>query len=60
MKNVFAGGSSAAMAALAKLNTTVGFLTERQEAMDLSPAGRRAGSAYVWRRVFLKGKQRKG
>ena len=59
MKNhVFVGGSSAALAALAKLDTTVGFLAERQEALDLAPAGRRAGAAYVWRRVFLKGRKR--
>jgi len=60
MKNhSFAGGSSAALAALAQLDTTVSFLVDRRETVDLTPAGRHSVSAYVWRRVFLKGRGRK-
>jgi hypothetical protein len=56
----FVGGSSAALAALAKLDTTVAFLVDRREAVSLAPTGRLAGSAYVWRRVFLRGRGRRG
>jgi hypothetical protein len=58
MKNAFVSGSSAALAALAKLDTTVAFLVDRRQTVALSPAGRRGG-AYVWRRVFLKGRERR-
>jgi hypothetical protein len=60
MKNSFVIASSAATAALAKLDTTVAFLLDRREAVSLAPEGRRAGGAYVWRRVFLKGRERRG
>jgi|GEM_PF-2519313 len=60
MKNGFVIGSSAATALIARLDTTVAFLLDRKEATALAPAGRRAGSAYVWRRVFLKGRDRRG
>jgi len=60
MKNhAFVGGSSAAVAALTKLDTAVAFLADRREGVSLAPAGRQAGLAYVWRRVFLKGRGRK-
>jgi len=59
MKTDFVVGSSAATAVLAKLDTTVAFLVDRKQAVDLAPAGRRAGSAYVWRRIFLKGRDRR-
>lgn len=60
MKNkASVGGCSAAMAALSQLDTTVAFLDDRREGVDLTPTGRRTGSAYVWRRVFLKGRERK-
>ena len=57
MKTSFVNGSSAALAAMAALDTTVSFLVDRRQAVDLAPAGARFGSAYVWRRVFLKGKR---
>jgi hypothetical protein len=60
MKNGFVIGSHAAASALDKPDTTVGFLLARREGTDLAPAGRREGSAYVWRRVFLKGRSRRG
>lgn len=59
MKTDFVGGSSVGTAMLAKLDTTVAFLVDRKQAVDLAPAGRQAGSAYVWRRVFLKGRERR-
>ena len=60
MKNhVLTGVSNAAVAAMAKLDTTVAFLLDRREGLDLAPAGRHAGSAFVWRRVFLKERGRK-
>lgn len=59
MKTDFVGGSSTATALMAKLDTTVAFLMDRRQAVALDPAGRKAGSAYVWRRVFLKGRDRR-
>ena len=60
MKNhVFAGVSNAAVSALTKLDTTVAFLLDRPTGLDLAPAGRQAGSAFVWRRGFLKGRARR-
>lgn len=59
MKTDFVGGSSAATAARCTLDTTVAFLMDRRQAVALDPAGRKAGSAYVWRRVFLKGRGRR-
>lgn len=60
MKNtVFAGVSNAAVSAMTKLDTTVAFLLDRKMGVDLAPAGRQAGSAFVWRRVFLKGRGRR-
>jgi hypothetical protein len=59
MKTDFVGGSSVATALMAKLDTTVAFLVDRSQAVSLDPAGRKAGSAYVWRRVFLKGRDRR-
>ena len=59
MKTDFVNGSSAATAVMAKLDTTVSFLVDRRQAVALAPAGRRTGLAYVWRRVFLKGRVRR-
>jgi hypothetical protein len=60
MKNDFVIGSHAAASARNQLDTTVGFLLARRQGTDLTPTGRREGSAYVWRRVFLNGKARRG
>ena len=59
MKTDFVRGSNAATALMAKLDTTVAFLVDRQSAVALDPAGRKGGSAYVWRRVFLKERDRR-
>ena len=55
MKNAaaFAGQAS-------RIETTVAFLLDRRQAVGVSPLGRRSCSAYVWQRVFLKGKERRG
>ena len=60
MKNDFVIGTHAASPACNPLDTTVGFLLARKQGTDLAPAGRREGSAYVWRRVFLNGRPRRG
>ena len=59
MKTDFVGGPGVATSLLSKLDTTVAFLLDRRQAVALDPAGRKAGSAYVWRRVFLKGRDRR-
>jgi hypothetical protein len=57
MKNLgFLAGSSTGMAAVAKLDTTVGFLADRRQATAVSPVGKATTAGYVWRRVFLRGK----
>lgn len=48
-------GSSAGLAAVIQVDTTVGFLVDRQQAVGLSLLGS-APSAYVWRRVFIPGR----
>ena len=45
-------GSSTGLAAIMHLDTTVGFLQDREETVDLAPIYRAADSGYVWRRVF--------
>ena len=60
MKNhVLTGVSNAAVSAMTKLDTTVAFLLDRRVGLDLAPTGRQAGAAFVWRRVFLKGRARR-
>jgi hypothetical protein len=57
MKNTsFLSGSSVAMAALTKLDTTVSFLIDRRQVVAVSPVGKVHSPGYVWRNVFLKGK----
>lgn len=57
MKNMsFLSGSSLAMAALTKLDTTVSFLLDRRQTVAVSPMGKVSSPGYVWRRVFLRGK----
>jgi len=48
-------GSSAGLAAIIQIDTTVGFLLDRQEVIDLARVSPAADKGYVWRRVFLKG-----
>lgn len=58
MKNTsFLSGSSPAMAAFAKMGATVSFLVDRRQVVALSPVGKVNSPGYVWRRVFLKGRE---
>ena len=52
----YLSGSSVAMAALTKLDTTVSFLVDRRQTVAVSPVGKISSPGYVWRRVFLKNK----
>ena len=49
-------GSSAGLSAFIQVNTAVGFLLAREQAVGMEPMGPAGGAGYVWRRVFLKGK----
>ena len=49
-------GSGAGLAAIIQVDTTVSFLLDRQEVIDLTPILPSSNAGYVWRRVFLKGK----
>ena len=52
----FLSGSSVAMSALMKLDTTVSFLLDRRQTVAVSPVGKINTPGYVWRRIFLKGR----
>ena len=45
-------GSSAGLAVVMNLDTTVGFLQDRQETIDLAPIIPLGNSGYVWRKIF--------
>ena len=45
-------GSSAGLAAVMHLDTTVGFLQDREETIDLAPIVPIGNSGYIWRRIF--------
>lgn len=47
-------GSSAGLAAVIHVDTTVGFLADRQQVIDLAPLAPEKSQGYVWKRVFLK------
>ena len=47
-------GSGSGLAAVLQVDTTIGFLMDRQQVIDLAPAGPAANSGYVWKRVFLR------
>ena len=42
-----------------RVNTDVGFLSDREQVINLSPSSPHEREGYVWRRVFLKGKSRR-
>lgn len=54
--HVLLNGSSAGLAVVINVDTTVGFLSDRQEVINLSPIVPRINSGYVWRRVFQRRK----
>ena len=45
-------GSSVGLAAVLRLDTSVGFLQDREETIDLMPIVPIGNSGYIWRRVF--------
>ena len=47
-------GSGAGVAAIIQVDTTVSFLLDRQEVINLSPMPA-SNAGYVWKRVFLRG-----
>lgn len=49
-------GSGPGLAAIIQVDTTVSFLLDRQQVINLAPMAPAAKTGYVWRRVFLKGK----
>ena len=49
-------GSGPGLAAVIQMDASVGFLLDRQEALDMEPILPASHKAYIWRRVFLKGK----
>ena len=49
-------GSAPGLAAIIQVDTTVGFLLDRQQVINLSPILPVSNTGYVWKRVFLKGK----
>lgn len=57
--SAFVGGTGADVTGPSKFDASVAFLVDRRECVDLAPTGRQAGLAYVWRRVFLKGRGRR-
>lgn len=46
------GGSPRGLAAIIQVGSTVGFLDDRQEVIDLAPIVPAVNAGYVWRRVF--------
>jgi len=50
--HVVLSGSSSGLAAVTHLDTTVGFLLNREETIDLSPLIPISNDGYVWRKVF--------
>jgi hypothetical protein len=50
--HVLLSGSPAGLAAAIQLDTTVGFLSDREEKIDLAPLVPVSKSGYVWRTIF--------
>ena len=53
-------GSSAGLAAVIQAENAASFLLDRQQAIDLVPIHPAANGGYVWKRVFLKGRNHRG
>jgi hypothetical protein len=49
-------GSGAGLAAIIKVDTTVGFLENRKQFVSLSPSETHP-STYIWRRIFLRARR---
>jgi hypothetical protein len=48
-------GSGTGLAAIIQVDTTVSFLLDRQQVIDLAPILPSSNTGYVWKRVFLRG-----
>ena len=61
MKNhIMINGSSDALAAIIHVNTTIGFLAQRQHVINLAPLAQTSNSGYVWKRVFQRDRGGRG
>jgi len=49
-------GSSVGLAAMIQVDSTVSFLLDRQQGINLVPIYPATSTGYVWKRVFLRGK----
>jgi hypothetical protein len=58
--NAWLRGSGTGLAAIIRVDTKIGFLCDRQEGIDLAPAGPDQHPSYVWKRVFLRGRGQRG
>lgn len=58
--NAWLRGSGTGLAAIINASTKIGFLSDRQQGIDLAPAGSEQTPGYVWKRVFLRGKGSRG
>ena len=45
-------GSSVGLAAVMRLDNTVGFLQDREETIDIAPIVPIGNSGYIWRKAF--------
>lgn len=54
--HVILNGSSAGLAAMIQVDSTVSFLLDRQQGINLVPMYPASNTGYVWKRVFLRGK----
>lgn len=52
--NAWVRGSGTALSAIINVNTKIGFLSQREQIVNLAPAGVASGGGYVWKRVFLR------
>lgn len=61
MKNhALINGSSAGLAAMIQVDSTVSFLVERQQVISLVPILPSNNEGYVWKRVFLRPSKGRG
>lgn len=51
--HVFLKGSSAGLASIMQIDSSVGFFLDRRLAIDLCPLPQAARAGYIWKRVFL-------
>lgn len=59
-RHVMLNGSSSGLAAMIQVDSTVSFLLDRQQVINLVPIYPASSAGYVWKRVFLRNKGQKG